>query len=402
MMSIRMPEIDAASFEGEGPQGAERHRRLFLLLILMLALLISVGVMFIRYLMGPAPLPSMLPLPVDGSYAPHYLFSIYGVEKPVGVAVSRRGDRVYVAESGGERLVKAFDRDGDLLGAFAPPRTEPGERSPVYLATDWRGHVFVSDRLQHAVFVYDGDGAYLDTILSPDLTLSEYVVQCTDADGLPASTTFAYDMFESRVHYHEPGKAERICPPPGPASWSPLGIRMIGTDQMLLTDVSVEHHTVRQLENGVLGDGSEQESDLHEIVFGTYGQGTGQFLFPNSAVADSQERIYVTDSNNGRVSVWDTRGHFLFDFGQGADRDSLSLPRGAAIDGRDCLYVVDAVGQDVKVYDVSGVRPDFLFAFGSWGAGNGQFNYPNDITIDVTGRLYITDRENDRVQVWLY
>ena len=71
----------------------------------LLALLICVGVAFLRYLVEPAPLPSLLPLPGDGHYAPHYLFSNYGVEKQVGVAVSQHGDRVYVAESGGERLV---------------------------------------------------------------------------------------------------------------------------------------------------------------------------------------------------------------------------------------------------------------------------------------------------------
>ena len=40
--------------------------------------------------------------------------------------------------------------------------------------------------------------------------------------------------------------------------------------------------------------------------------------------------------------------------------------------------------------------------FGDFGAGDGQFSYPNDIAIDASGRLYIADRENNRVQVWSY
>ena len=138
-------------------------------------------------------------------------------------------------------------------------------------------------------------------------------------------------------------------------------------------------------------------------MFGEHGQGNGQFIFPNVAVSDSQGRIYVTDGNNGRVSVWDSAGRFLFHLGQGVGDGALNLPRGAAIDTSDRLYVVDAVGQNVKVYDVSEAEASFLFTFGDWGASNGQFNYPNDIAIDnVTGRLYVTDRENHRVQVWLY
>ncbi len=80
----------------------------------------------------------------------------------------------------------------------------------------------------------------------------------------------------------------------------------------------------------------------------------------------------------------------------------MSLPRGLTIDERQRLYVVDAVGQDVKVYDLTGERPDFMFTFGEFGVEDGQFNYPNAIAVDGTGRLYIADRENNRIQVWTY
>ena len=72
------------------------------------------------------------------------------------------------------------------------------------------------------------------------------------------------------------------------------------------------------------------------------------------------------------------------------------------IDQYDRLYVVDAVGQNIKVYDVSGTQPRFLYAFGDYGAEDGLFNYPNDIALDNSGRLYVVDRENNRVQVWSY
>ena len=73
-----------------------------------------------------------------------------------------------------------------------------------------------------------------------------------------------------------------------------------------------------------------------------------------------------------------------------------------ALDDRNRLHVVDAVGQNVKVYDFSADEPAFLFAFGSIGAQSGQFNYPNDVALDATGRVYIADRENNRIQVWTY
>ncbi|MBU0704860.1 MAG: NHL repeat-containing protein [Chloroflexi bacterium] len=409
--STQLPDLELedgidvlALAEGAKEKEDKQLKLLIWLLLLLVSLLYVVGATFVRYLLQPAPLPELLPLVVNVNPAPHYLFSIYGVESPVGVALSPQGDRIYVTETGGERLIRIFDQDGDQLGSFAPPRTgQFGDRSPVYLATDSTGRVFVTDRAQHAILVYDSDGNYLDTILGPDLTLSEYLFK--HVEGLQIGDSFAYNLFEPNVYYRPAGSEDELTfPAPDPAAWSPLGIRIDETGRMLLTDVASESfNVVRVIPSNAVMAASWQEFDPSEIVFGEHGQGNGQFIFPNVAVSDSQGRIYVTDGNNGRVSVWDNAGHFLFHLGQGVGDGALNLPRGAAIDTSDRLYVVDAVGQDVKVYDVSGPEVDFLFTFGDWGASNGQFNYPNDIAIDnVTGRLYVTDRENHRVQVWLY
>lgn len=381
---------------------AEKRRRRLLLAILagLTLLLLFVTFLFIRYLNKPEPLPELLPVPVEVNYPPHYLLSIYEVDGPVGVATSPEGDRIYVTEMRGDRLIKMFDSDGNLLGSFSPPRTTSGERSPVYIATDSRGRVYVTDRLQHAIIVYDRDGAYLDTILSPSLTLSEYVAKHTGSTPAPGS--FSYNIFEEDVFYKDAEGNEQTLPRPDYALWAPLGIRFDASDRMLLTDVTEDAHSVRVVPSDIILSPDWLDFDLSAMQFGASGQGDGQFLFPNSAVDDSQDRVIVTDGNNGRLSVWNGQGEFLFHFGSGSGDGALSLPRGEAIDGRDRLHVVDAVGQNVKVYDFSGPEPGYLFSFGSMGVRNGQFNYPNDIALDDSGRLYVTDRENNRIQVWSY
>ncbi len=193
-----------------------------------------------------------------------------------------------------------------------------------------------------------------------------------------------------------------ILPAPPVPAWSPLGLRIDGQGWMWLTDVAADHHSVLEIAAAGIDKAPWQDFEPAHRTFGTPGQEPGQLLFPNSVVADSLDRIYVTDGNNGRISVWDSDGEFLYVFGQGAGSGALNLPRGAAIDRRDRLHVVDAVGQQVKVYDVSGAEPEFLYAFGDWGLGDGQFNYPNDIAIESGGRVYVADRESNRVQVWTY
>jgi sugar lactone lactonase YvrE len=378
----------------------KKRRRLLAGLLVLAVLLISTGALFVRYLLNPEPLPDLLPLPVDVNYRPHYMFSIYGIERPVGVAVSPDGERIYTTEIGGEREVKAFDQDGRLLRSFSPPYTGPAERAPVYVAVGPTGRVFVADRLQRAVFVYDRDGEMLDAILGPDLTLSEYVSK--HVDGFQPGDMLAYNLFGAVVRFQKAGEGEQVLPAPDLAGWAPLGIRVDERGTMLLTDVVEGQHAVREFSGDLILAATWQEFDPPEIVFGAQGHDSGEFMYPNSAVADSQGRIYVTDGNNGRISVWDELGSFLFNFGRGAGESALSLPRGAAMDHRDRLHIVDAVDQSVKVYDVSEPEPRFLFAFGDWGTEDGEFSYPVDIALDGTGRLYIADRENNRIQVWSY
>jgi DNA-binding beta-propeller fold protein YncE len=411
------PVTEADFDELETADKRDKKKR-YLLLATLLALLLMLccaGALFTRYILRPQPLPEMLPLPVEVNYPPHYLFSIYGVDQPVGVALSPQGDRLYVSEMGGERLVKMFDREGELIGSFAPPRTRTAERSPVYLTTDSSGRVFVTDRLQHGIFVYDASGNYLDTLLSPDTTLSEYVAKHTG--GLQAGQAFAYNAYEPNVYYgardevfertppgqvKDEGQGKPTFPAPSREGWSPLGVHFDDRDGMFITDVSTEDYSaVHQIPARMIMAPSWEEFQPPAQVFGAYGHGNGQFIFPNTTATDSQRRIYVTDGNNSRISVWKHDGQFLFNFGAGGD-GALSLPRGASIDDRDRLYVVDAVGQNVKVYSVSGEEPRFLFNFGQQGEADGQFNFPNDIAFDAGGRLYIADRENNRVQVWSY
>jgi DNA-binding beta-propeller fold protein YncE len=398
-MNDDTPISASADEERQLIQEELQRKQLMALFAILAAMLLSVLGLFYRYVRQPAPLPQIVPL-VNVNYPPHYLFSIYGVDQPVGVALSPDGERVYIAETGGERLIKVSDREGTPLFSFSPPQTTPAQRSPVYLAVDSSGNVFTTDRLQNAVFIYDQDGNYLDAMLAPNLTLNSYAA--SQVGGITGGTTFNYNVFTDSVHYQDSQKADKTLPAPEVPAWDPLGVRFDPSGNLWLTDVAGTNHLVREFPAADLVGWPKSSFQPAQTSFGKTGQNPGEFLYPNVAVVDSQNRIYVADGNNGRVSAWDAQGRYLFQFGRGSGDGELSLPRGMFIDGRDRLHVVDAVDQNVKVYDVSGQEPIFLYAFGDWGLEDGLFNYPNDIVLDGSGRLYIADRENNRVQVWSY
>jgi DNA-binding beta-propeller fold protein YncE len=68
---------------------------------------------------------------------------------------------------------------------------------------------------------------------------------------------------------------------------------------------------------------------------------------------------------------------------------------GLAVDRLSRIFVADTGNHRVQVFDESG---RFLFAFGRKGTDPGEFNEPCDVTIAHTGHVIVADRFNDRLQ----
>lgn len=371
-----------------------RKIRLRLVLLLLTTLLITSAIIFYSYIKRREPLPELIAPNLNINYPPHYLFSIYGTDKPVGLALSPDERKLFVSQSDGNRSILVFDREGIRINEFWHRSTIPAERAPVYLAIDHLGQVYVVDRLQHSINIFDAYGNYQGAL--------------TDATSLQTSV----NQVEGGLAWKNPKQeiasssslADIKLKPHIPDSplWSPLGIRMGIDGCLLITDVSPNGHSIYKIEQSSTGRSVLTGDVINQLRFGTSGDGDGELNFPNTAVSDESGRIYVSDGNNGRISVWDQHGNFEYHIGAGSDQDLIYLPRGLFIDSHQRLHVVDAVGHNILVFDISGERAKFLFSFGDIGLGDGQFNYPNDITIDQTGRIYIADRENNRVQIWSY
>lgn len=404
--AINLPEVESQPEEisqhpdEEEVEKDERKRRSLLLLLLLLLLgLCCVGGLFLRYLMKPQPLPEMVPVVENINYPPTYKFS-FPADRPVGVAVSPDGQRIYVAESEGERTIKIFDREGTFIKSFGPPFTTTSNRKPTYIAIDAIGRVYVTDIYNDTIAVFDPDGNFIDGIVQRDMTMSE-LVAADNGGSIPSGTQFYFNKLSSSVEYLAPGQ-ERKRIPVDQDNWSPVGLRFDKHGNLLVTNIVVEHHEVLIFPAEALS-ASWLNFDPQIKHFGVFGSEAGQFSFPNSVVVDSKGNYYVSDGNNGRISTWTPDLQYSDFFGFASDAEStLNLPRGMWMDSKDHLHVTDAVGQYIRVYDVSGTEATFLYNFGVFGDQEGEFNFPTDIYIDGTGRLYIADRENNRIQVWSY
>src|SRR4051812_9726547 len=75
-------------------------------------------------------------------------------------ALSPKGD-IYVSDGYGNACVHKYSPDGKLLKTWGEPGTDPGQFNIVHnIATDDDGYVYVADRENHRVQVFDGNGKY--------------------------------------------------------------------------------------------------------------------------------------------------------------------------------------------------------------------------------------------------
>ena len=133
-------------------------------------------------------------------------------------------------------------------------------------------------------------------------------------------------------------------------------------------------------------------------AFGGFGIGNGVFNYPSGLALSPENKLYVADSQNGRVQVFDQFGTFLFAF-PGSDPGAQPIkPLALAIDAGGLVYVADGDNQLIRVYDSKGT---LLRSFGGPGSGPGQLAYPNGLAVDEGKSLvYVADFGNSRIQVF--
>lgn len=277
---------------------------------------------------------------------PEYSYSITGVGKSAlkgplsAVAV---GEKVFAADSANGRI-SIFSLDGTPIDSFKPV-PEVQSAYPMMLAADGRQRVYATVTVGsvNKIMVYDRKGKFLYAF--PDGLMKGY--------GAPASLN------------------------------RPVGLFVSG-DLLYVTDIGDHDIKVFNIDGQLLKR------------FGGFGQREGQFSYPNGVAADKSGDIYVSDSNNGRVQVFDREGRYKFTF-TSSEKRLFSLPRGIAVDPLGRIHVVDVFNHKVSVFDPNG---SLLFTYGEQGNAVDAFSYPNGITIDESGRILIADRQNNRIAVW--
>lgn len=173
--------------------------------------------------------------------------------------------------------------------------------------------------------------------------------------------------------------------------------------------------------------------------WGKQGSQPGEFEQPRGIAIDSKGQVYVADSGNARVQVFDENGRHVMTWlgepepfqcpwdvvvtasdevlvldagtnwihrysaaGQllqrfGEDQARFYHPRGMSIDPQGNVYVADTGGHRIVAFSGDGL---LLSTYGQEGTGPGQLLEPTDMAVDGRGNRYIVDNSNQRIQRW--
>jgi uncharacterized protein YjiK/outer membrane biosynthesis protein TonB len=294
-----------------------------------------------------------------GKFETPYQLDTSRIYSPHGLAVASDGS-IYVSEQYGYRLLKlnsggvqqwtvgqagVYGSDNNHFGDYWDG-PEGG------LAIDSSGRIYVSDRGNHRIQIYDSAGGYYDTF------------------GGYGNGDYEFDR--------------------------PAGVAIHPTSGDIYV-VDKNNHRVQ-----VYDSSWAYKATLG--VTGASGNDASHFDEPEGIAVDANGNVFVADTDNERIqkcTVIGSGGTCTTFAGVtdvlGDDFDHFNNPVGLAADDQGRVYVVDQFNNRVQVFDSSGAYLTSINGAWGWGANTGQLRSPVDVTVDDSGDVYVSDNTNHRI-----
>ncbi|HZV35725.1 MAG TPA: 6-bladed beta-propeller [Verrucomicrobiae bacterium] len=121
---------------------------------------------------------------------------------------------------------------------------------------------------------------------------------------------------------------------------------------------------------------------------------------PKALGCDKDGNIVVVEQHFQRLDICSTTGKLLAQWGQkGTNAGQLIQPRAVAVTSNGDFLVPEYTDVD-RVQEFSAKDKKYVLGFGHAGTGPGEFNRPEGIDVDSTGRIYVADSCNHRIQIF--
>jgi peptidylamidoglycolate lyase len=129
--------------------------------------------------------------------------------------------------------------------------------------------------------------------------------------------------------------------------------------------------------------------------------GSGIFSFPHGLSVDQDDNVWATDLVNHQVYKFSSDGLLLLTLGtkgvSGLDESHFNGPTDVEVDTNGNIYISDGLGNSrITKFNALG---QFLYSWGDYGSGLGEFDIPHGLTISAD-IIYVADRGNARIQLF--
>ena len=257
--------------------------------------------------------------------------------KPRSMAIGA-DDEVFAVDMTGR--VQRFSPDGDYIGYWQMPETERGR--PKGMGTDLVGRIVVVEPHYARVNHFTPDG--------------ELVLQWGQRGVNPGELAF------------------------------PRAFGLHSSGDLFLTEFQQVERVQR-----FRGDGAEFVQ-----TFGRGGPSVGEFNRAEGMGIDSNDRLFVADSCNHRVQVFDDVGNPIAQYGEpGSGLGELSYPYDVRIDSAGYQFVCEFGNSRIQVFNPSFQPVEII---GGPGSGLHEFSNPWSLALDSKGNLWVADSGNHRLQ----
>ena len=294
------------------------------------------------------------------------------LNKPRSVAVDGQ-DNLYVVDMTGR--VQKFSASGTFLLSWQMPQTDLGK--PKGMCRDRQGNIVVVEPHYQRVNHFSPDGKLVAQWGKFGTNIGEftlpravavnshnefYVSEYTALERVQQFRWVGVSEPIAASEFTQPGTSvpvKRVWPPPKMQTLTPDAVSFMKS-------------------------------------FGQAGNAPGDFNRPEGICVDAQDRVYVADSCNHRIEIFDRDGKFLRTYGKaGSSKGELSYPYDICVDKAGRQYVCEFGNSRIQVFD-SNDQP--IEIIGGPGGDPGQFSNPWGVALDSAGNLYVADSQNHRVQ----
>lgn len=272
------------------------------------------------------------------------------------------------------------------------PKTFPFQLiGPYGIAFDSKGQVYVADQRVGAVFIFNTETRETQMIRNGMEAHFGWINGLAIDDG---DRLFVSDGKMKRIlilspkHEVENQITEGLVDPVGLAIDTEnrfLYVADTQQDQVIVYDAD----TLKLLRR--IGTGGKDH----------YLTSPGDFGGPQGVAVDKDGNLYVTDTMNDRVEIFDADGNFISTFGKNGDGPGyFARPKGIAVDCDGHIWVADEVTDRLQVFN----REGQLLTYIGTGHGHlpGQFEALVGVAIDKQNRVFTTEQYPGRMQMFRY